>query len=82
MSGFIDKEDPFQGPTGKMIRSVEEGIKAIDEYHQLGYPQIKLYSAIKPEWVAPMAAHIHQLGMRLCGHIPAFMTAEQAITTR
>lgn len=79
LSGFIDKEDPFQGPTGKMINSVEEGIKAINEYHQLGYQQIKLYSAIKPEWVAPLAAHIHQLGMRLCGHIPAFMTAEQAI---
>ena len=79
LSGFIDKEDPFQGPTGKMINSVAEGIKAIDEYHELGFQQIKLYSAIKPEWVAPLAAHIHQLGMRLCGHIPAFMTAEQAI---
>ena len=79
LSGFIDKEDPFQGPTGKIITTLNEGIKAIDEYHQLGYPQIKLYSAIKPEWVAPLAAHIHTLGMRLCGHIPAFMTAEQAI---
>ena len=79
LSGFIDKEDPFQGPTGKIITTLNEGIKAIEEYHQLGYPQIKLYSAIKPEWVAPMAAHIHKLGMRLCGHIPAFMTAEQAI---
>ena len=79
LSGFIDKEDPFQGPTGKIITTLNEGIKAIEEYHQLGYPQIKLYSAIKPEWVAPMAAHIHKLGMRLCGHIPAFMTADQAI---
>ena len=40
LSGFIDKEDPFQGPTGKMIRSVEEGIKAIDEW-RLG-PQSKV----------------------------------------
>jgi hypothetical protein len=79
LSGFIDKEDPFQGPTGKIIKSLKEGISSIDEYHQLGYPQIKLYSAIKPEWVKPMATHIHKLGMRLCGHIPAFMTAEQAI---
>lgn len=79
LSGFIDREDPFQGPTGKIIRSVKEGLDAIDEYHQLGYQQIKLYSAIKPEWVAPMANHAHKLGMRVCGHIPAFMTAEQAI---
>jgi hypothetical protein len=58
---------------------LDEGIKAIDDYHALGYQQIKLYSAIKPEWVAPMAAHAHSLGMRVCGHIPAFMSAQQAI---
>ncbi len=79
VSGFIDKEDPFKGPTGTIINNLGEGIKAIDDYHHLGYQQIKLYSAIKPEWVAPMAAHAHSLGMRMCGHIPAFMTAEQAI---
>lgn len=79
ISGFIDKEDPFQGPTGSIINSLDEGLKAIDEYQRLGYQQIKLYSAIKPEWVAPLAAHAHQLGMRICGHIPAFMTAENAI---
>ena len=79
LSGFIDKEDPFEGPTGKMISSLSEGIKAIDEYHAMGCGQIKLYSAIKPAWVAPLAAHAHSLGMKVCGHIPAFMTAEQAI---
>ena len=79
LSGFIDREDPFQGPTGTIIRSLEEGLQAIDEYHRLGYAQIKLYSAIKPEWVEPMAAHAHRLGMRVCGHIPSFMTAEQAV---
>ena len=79
MMGFIDKEDPFEGPTGTMINSVEEGIKGIDEYHKLGYKAIKFYSAMKPAWIAPLSAHAHQLGMRICGHIPAFMTAAQAI---
>jgi len=79
ISGFIDKEDPFQGPTGAIIHSLDEGLKAIDNYHRLGYEQIKLYSAIKPDWVTPLAARAHSLGMRVCGHIPAFMTAEQAI---
>ncbi|MEO6541608.1 MAG: amidohydrolase family protein [Ferruginibacter sp.] len=78
-AGFIDREDPFQGPTGSIIKNLEEGIKAIDEYHQMGFKQIKLYSAIKPEWVAPMAKHAHSRGMKVSGHIPAFMTAEQAI---
>jgi hypothetical protein len=79
LSGFIDKEDPFQGPTGAIIKTLDEGLKAIDDYHRLGYQQIKLYSAISPQWVKPLAAHAHGLGMRVCGHIPAFMTAEQAI---
>jgi hypothetical protein len=79
ISGFIDKKDPYQGPTGAIIASLDEGLKAVDEYHALGYQQIKLYSAVKPEWVAPLAERAHSYGMRVCGHIPAFMTAEQAI---
>jgi hypothetical protein len=79
LSGLIDKEDPFEAPSGKIIKSLDEGIKAVEDYHRSGYQQIKLYSAIKPEWVGPIAAHAHKLGMRVCGHIPAFMTAEQAI---
>jgi len=81
ISGFIDKEDPFQGPTGAIVATLDEGLKAIDDYHRLGYQQIKLYSAIRPEWVKPMAERAHSLGMRVCGHIPAFMTAEQAINS-
>jgi len=79
MLGFIDKEDPFQAPTGKIVKSLEEAIKAVEEYHQLGYQAVKLYSAIKPEWVMPIAAKAHKFGMRVTGHVPAFMTAEQAI---
>ena len=79
ISGFIDKQDYYQGPTGKIVASLDEAIKAVDEYHELGCGQIKLYSSIKPEWVAPIAAHAHSLGMRVAGHIPAFMTAEEAI---
>ena len=79
VSGFIDKLDPYQGPTGRIVATREEAIAAIDTFHQQGYKQIKIYSSIKPDWVAPMAAHAHSLGMRVCGHIPAFMTAEEAI---
>jgi hypothetical protein len=79
LSGLIDKVDPMQAPIGTMINSLEEGITAIDHFHQAAYDQIKLYSAIKPEWVPALAKHAHDLGMRVSGHIPAYMTAEQAI---
>ena len=79
MSGFIDQAGPFQGPTGGIIHNLDEGIKAIDDYAKRGYQQIKLYSSIDPKWVAPLAREAHRLGLRICGHIPSFMTAEQAI---
>lgn len=79
LSGFIDKEDPLQGPVGKIVPSLDEALKAIDDFHKKGYNQIKLYSSIKPEWVKPMAARAHSYGMRVAGHVPAYMKAEQAI---
>jgi hypothetical protein len=79
ISGFIDKAGEFAAPTGALINSLEEGLKYIDDYHKKGCQQIKLYSSINPEWVKPLAAKAHSYGMRVCGHIPAFMTASQAI---
>jgi imidazolonepropionase-like amidohydrolase len=79
VSGFIDKAGEFAAPTGALINSLEEGITYIEDYHKKGCQQIKLYSSINPEWVKPLADKAHALGMRVCGHIPAFMTASQAI---
>ncbi|MTI38038.1 amidohydrolase [Fulvivirga lutimaris] len=79
MSGFIDKAGPYAGPIGKIINNLEEGLEAIDFYHERGYQQIKLYSSIDPEWVKPLAERAHSLGMKLSGHIPSYMLAEEAI---
>ncbi len=78
LAGFIDQKGPFAGP-GLTITSVEEGLKAIEDYKNYGYHQIKLYSSIDPAWVKPLAAKAHELGLRLSGHIPAHMLAEEAI---
>ena len=79
MSGFIDGAGPFAAPTGALINNVEEGKKAIKNYAEKGYQQIKLYSSIKPEWVKPLIDEAKHYNLRVCGHIPAFMTATQAI---
>ncbi len=77
-AGIIDGPGPFANQRN-VITNLEEGIKEIQVYKNLGYHQIKLYSSIKPEWVEPMAKKAHDLGMRVSGHIPAYMTATQAI---
>lgn len=79
MSGFIDQAGPYAGPIGKIIKTLEEGLDAVDFYHERGYQQIKLYSSIDPDWVEPLAEKAHGLGMRVCGHIPAYMLAEEAV---
>jgi len=79
LSGLIDKEDPLQAPDGKIVPGLEKALEAVDYYHQKGYNQIKLYSSIKPEWVKPIAERAHKLGMRVAGHVPAYMNAAQAI---
>ena len=79
MSGFIDQAGTWQGPTGRMIHNLSEGIQAVREYAKEGYQQIKLYSSIDPAWVAPIAEEAHKLGLRLCGHIPSFSTATRAV---
>ena len=78
-SGLIDRRNPLQVPEGKIVSTLEEAISAIDIYKEGGYNQIKLYSSLKPEWVKPMIDHAHASGMRVSGHVPAYMSAEQAI---
>lgn len=79
LSLLLDKEDIFQAPEGKIIRTLEEGIKSIQEYKKLGYQQLKIYSSIKPEWVQSLIDVAHKNKMRVAGHIPMGLTAEQCI---
>ncbi len=76
--GIIDGSGPFANQRN-VVDNLEEGLAEIEDYKRLGYEQIKLYSSIRPEWVLPLTEKAHQLGMRVSGHIPAYMTATQAI---
>ncbi len=76
--GIIDGPGPYANQRN-VVETLEEGLAEIQDYKDLGYQQIKLYSSIKPEWVTPLTEKAHALGMRVSGHIPAFMTASQAI---
>lgn len=76
--GIIDGSGPFANQRN-VVETLEEGLEEIQSYKDLGYQQIKLYSSIRPEWVKPLIDKAHSLGMRVSGHIPAYMTASQAI---
>ena len=53
--------------------------QAVDKYAELGYVQVKMYSSLDPKLVPVIAKRAHEHGMRVSGHVPATMIAEQAI---
>ncbi|HXI87727.1 MAG TPA: amidohydrolase family protein [Parvularculaceae bacterium] len=75
----IDGDGPLAQWNFVRIHSIDEGVAAIDSGHDDGFYGIKLYGSIKPEWVAPLAAEAHKLGMQVWGHIPAGMRPSEAI---
>ncbi len=79
MAGIIDGPGPYAGPTKVLVATPEQARAAVDNYARLGYVQIKIYSSVKPELVPVIVAEAHKLGLRVSGHVPAFMTAEQAV---
>lgn len=79
LAGIIDGPGPYQGPT-KILADNEKDARAfVDRYAELGYVQIKIYSSLKPELVPPIIDEAHKKGLRVSGHIPAYMTAEQGV---
>jgi len=79
MAGFIDGRGPYQGPTKVFADSEEEARAAIDNYARLGYIQIKVYSSLKPELLPRIVEMAHAHGMRVSGHVPSGMNAEQFV---
>lgn len=76
-AGFIDKTSPYSG--SRAVDSLDEAKSKVEWYADNGYIQIKLYSSIAPEWVRPLTDLAHSRGLRVSGHVPAFMTAEHAV---
>jgi hypothetical protein len=78
-AGIIDGKGELAGPTTMRVDTAEEAIKDVDWYADHGYVQIKIYSSIKPELVPIIADRAHARGMRVSGHVPAFMSARMFV---
>lgn len=78
-AGFIEGDSPHASRADFVVRSLEEAKAAVDWYAQRGYPQVKLYNSMRPEWMAPLAAYAHERGLRVSGHVPAFARAGDAV---
>ena len=79
LAGLIDAPGPYQVPTGVLASTEAEVRRAVNRYADMGFEQIKVYSSMKPELVPVIIEEAHRRGLRVSGHVPAFMTAEQVV---
>ena len=79
LAGVMDGRGPYAAPTDVLVDTEEEAQAAIEKYKEAGYIQIKIYSSISPKLVPFIALTAHRNGMRVSGHVPAGMIAEQFV---
>ncbi len=78
-AGFIEGESPNASRSGFVVKNLDDAKKAIDWYHDNGYPQVKIYNSFPKDILAETTGYAHARGIRVSGHIPAFMRAEEAV---
>ncbi|MCA1931077.1 MAG: amidohydrolase, partial [Pararheinheimera sp.] len=78
-TGFLEGESAFSARNGFVIKDLSEAKNAIDWYAAHGYPQLKIYNSFPKEILKDTVAYAHSRGLRVSGHVPAFLKAEDAI---
>jgi len=78
-AGFIEGASPNAAQGGFVIKDLDEARHAIDWYHEHGYPQIKVYNSFPKAILADTTAYAHSKGMRVSGHIPVYLRAQEAV---
>lgn len=78
-AGFIEGASPFSSTNGIQVRTLDEASAAVDWYARHGYTMVKIYNSFPREILAETVAHAHRRGLRVGGHVPAFLRAEEVV---
>ena len=78
-AGFVDGDGPLSSHDGFLITDLSEVRHAIDWYALRGYSQLKIYNSFPRELLTESISYAHKRGLKVSGHIPAFMRADDAI---
>jgi len=78
-AGFLEGESPFNSNLGFVIKDLDQAKRAIDWYAEHGYPQLKIYNSFPKAILKDTVAYAHSRGMRVSGHIPAGLRAQEAL---
>ena len=78
-TGFLEGESPYSARNGFVISDLEQAKRAVDWYAAHGYPQIKVYNSFPREHLQATVAYAHERGLRVSGHVPAFLRARDVV---
>lgn len=78
-AGFIEGESKFSARNGFVIDTLAEAREAVDWYAAHDYPQVKIYNSFPKDLLRDTVAYAHEKGLRVSGHVPAFMRAEEVV---
>jgi len=78
-AGFIEGESAYSAHDGILISDLNEVRHAIDWYSLRGYPHLKIYNSFPNELIPDTISYAHRRGMKVSGHVPAFMLADDVI---
>jgi imidazolonepropionase-like amidohydrolase len=78
-AGFLEGESPYSARNGFVVSDLEGARRAIDWYAAHGYPQVKIYNSFPREHLRDTVAYAHSRGLRVSGHVPAFMRAQDVV---
>ena len=79
LAGFMDGPGPFAGPTKVLVSNADSARAWVNRYADLGYVQIKVYSSLDTALVPVVVAEAHKRGLRVSGHVPNGMIAEEFV---
>jgi hypothetical protein len=77
--GFIEGRNEKAASSKVTAETEQEARDAVALFAGRGYDGIKIYNSVKPELVPLLAAEAHARGLRVTGHIPVHMLANEAV---
>lgn len=78
-AGLIEGESPYSWRAGFVVTTLAQAKDAVDWYAEHGYPQIKIYNSFPKAILRETVVYAHTRGMRVSGHVPAFLRAEDVV---
>lgn len=78
-SGFIEGRGENAAASKVTAETEAEAKAAVELFAKRGYEGIKIYNSMKKELVPVLAKAAHDRGMRVSGHVPVHMRAEDVV---